>query len=123
MPHAYSDDLRARVIARIESGFSRHEAADGFDIGVSSAIRWAQRYAETGSFSAKPTGGSVSPLEARAGDLLALISEHAGLTLDEMTKIANQRGIKCARTSFWRFLTRHGITLKKNSARVRTRTA
>ena len=40
MPAAYSADIRGRVIARVESGSSRREAADQFEVSPSSAIRW-----------------------------------------------------------------------------------
>ena len=38
MPKSYSGDLRERVIEAVEMGASRREAADRFEISVSSAI-------------------------------------------------------------------------------------
>ena len=35
-------ELRVRVIRLVEEGASRREAAEQFDVGVSSAIRWVQ---------------------------------------------------------------------------------
>jgi transposase-like protein len=40
MPKAYSGDLRERVIEAVETGASRHEAAERFEVSVSSAIKW-----------------------------------------------------------------------------------
>ena len=40
MPAAYSTDIRGRVIASVESGSSRREAAEEFDVSPSSAIKW-----------------------------------------------------------------------------------
>ena len=57
MPAAYSADIRGRVIARVESGSSRREAADQFEVSPSSAIRWVSSYRATGSCAAKPRGG------------------------------------------------------------------
>ena len=37
----YPGALRVRVIRFVEAGGSRREAAEEFDVGVSSAIRWA----------------------------------------------------------------------------------
>ena len=37
MPAAYSADIRGRVIARVESGSSRREAADQFEVSPSSS--------------------------------------------------------------------------------------
>jgi transposase-like protein len=38
MPKAYSGDLRERVIEQVESGASRHEAAEQFDIPAAGAF-------------------------------------------------------------------------------------
>src|SRR6266567_2278478 len=60
MPKPYSNDLRARVIETIEAGASRREAAERYEISASAAVLWAQRWEETGSFAAKPSGGGTS---------------------------------------------------------------
>ena len=44
MPAAYSTDIRGRVIASVESGSSRREAAEEFDVSPSSAIKWVATY-------------------------------------------------------------------------------
>jgi transposase len=66
MPQSYSGDLRERVIGTVEAGASRREAAELFEISVSSAIRWGQRWREEGSSEPKPRGGSCSALENHA---------------------------------------------------------
>ena len=121
MARPYSADVRERVVGRVASGSSRRDAADQFEISASAAIRWAQRFRDTGSFAAKPTGGSVSPLEEHAPVLLALIAEQPDMTLDELVVVVHKRKIAGSRSALWRFLDRHGITFKKNSARSRTR--
>ena len=63
MPKAYSGDLRERVIEAVASGASRREAAERFEVSVSSAVKWLQRWRESRSAAPKPRGGSVSPLE------------------------------------------------------------
>ena len=63
MPKAYSADIRMRVIARVEGGASRREAAEQLDISPSAAVKWVKCFHETGSCAAKPRGGSTSPLE------------------------------------------------------------
>src|SRR6266446_9009754 len=45
----YSLDLRKRVVAAIEGGMSRNQAAKQFGVAVSTAIGWMQRVEETGS--------------------------------------------------------------------------
>ena len=42
MPRSYSADLCERVIEAVEMGASRHEAADRFEVSVSSVVKWHQ---------------------------------------------------------------------------------
>jgi len=116
MPKPCSVDLRERVLEAVMSGASRREAADRFEISASSAVKWLQRFEETGSIAAKPTGGSTSPLEKHADFLLALIAERPDLTLDEAVAAMRQRRIKGSRSAVWRLFDRHGISFKKKSA-------
>jgi transposase len=75
-------DLRERVLETVEAGASRREAAERFEVSASSAIKWMQRWHETGSVAAKPSGGSISPLETYADWLLTLIAEQPGCGAD-----------------------------------------
>jgi transposase len=116
MPKSYSSDLRERVIEAVEAGASRREAGERFEISASSSIRWLQRWHESRSAAPKPRGGSVSPLEEFAAEILALIDEQPDLTLVETVAELRRRRIRTSRSSLWRFLDRHGITLKKKPA-------
>ena len=78
----YPGELRTRVIDFVEEGGSRREAAEQFDVSVSSAIRWVQRFRENGTFEPMPSGGSTSPLEKYSRQILALIS--GGFTTAQM---------------------------------------
>ena len=113
MPRPYSGDLRARVIEEIASGASRREAAERYGISASVVVIWAQRWKQTGSFMAKPSGGSTSPLEDHAEFLLVLIAKRPDLTLDEIVAATEKRGIACSRTAVWRFFDRRNISFKK----------
>src|SRR6266404_9762599 len=84
MPKSYSADIRMRVIARVEGGASRREAAEQLDISPSAAVKWVKCFHETGSCAAKPRGGSISPLEKHSDFLLGLIEQQSDLTLDEV---------------------------------------
>ena len=116
MPKSYSADLRRRVIEAVETGASRREAAESFDIDASSAVRWLQCWKETRRCAPKPRGGSVSPLERHAEQILALVAEQPDLTLAETVAELRKRRIRTSRSSLWRFLDRHDITLKKKPA-------
>jgi transposase len=57
MPRPYSNDLRGRVIEAIEAGASRREVAERYELSASVVVLWAQRFEQTGSVAAKPSGG------------------------------------------------------------------
>ena len=115
MPQSYSGDLRERVIGAVEAGSSRREAADLFEISISSAIRWVQRWREERSSEPKPRGGSCSVLEDYAGSIRILVAEHPDWTLDEILAAMHKQGIPGSRTALWRFLDRHELTFKKKA--------
>lgn len=115
MPKPCSVDLRERVLGAVMAGASRREAAERFEISASSAVKWLQRFDETGSIAAKPTGGSASPLEEHANFLLELIAERPDLTLDEVVAAMRKRRIMGSRSAVWRFFDRHGISFKKKA--------
>ena len=116
MPRSYSADLRGRVIDAVEKdSASRREAAERFDVSVSSAVKWLQRWRQGRSAAPKACGGSVSPLEAHAEFILALVTERADLTLKETLVELLKRRIRTSKSALSRFFIRHNITLKKNS--------
>src|SRR6266436_4542351 len=111
MPKPYSDDLRERVIEAVAAGASR------FSLSASSAVRWLQRWRDTGNARAKLSGGSTSPLEEHVEWLLALVAEQPDLTLDEIVVAMRKQRIPGSRTAVWRFFERHNVTVKKKPAR------
>src|SRR5215467_1151906 len=93
----YPSALRMRVIDFVEAGGSRREAAEQFDVSVSSAIRWLQHFRNGGRSEPMPSGGSVSPLEKHAQRIFTLIAEQPDLTLDEMVRVLRKRRIPASR--------------------------
>ena len=57
MGKPYSVDLRKRVVAAIEGGMSRNQAARQFGVAISTAIGWMQRVEQTGSVAPGQMGG------------------------------------------------------------------
>jgi transposase len=100
----------------VEAGASRHEAAELFEISASSAVRWLQRWNETGSCASKPRGGSTSPLERHAEQILALVADKPDLTLKETVAELLKRRIRTSQSAVWRFYQRHNITFKKKES-------
>src|ERR1700681_394756 len=77
MTKPYSEDLRTRVVAAVVAGASCRDTAQRFSIGVSSVVRWAQRFRRTGSVAAKPMGGERnSRLKDERDWLLAPVPRH-----------------------------------------------
>jgi transposase len=77
------------------------------------AVKWLQRWRDSGSAKAKASGGSTSPLEKHAEWLLAAVAEQPDLTLDEIVAAMRKRRIPGSRTAVWRFFARQDLTFKK----------
>ncbi len=116
MTRAYSSDLRERVVEAVNEGATRYEAAERFGVSVSSAVRWHQAWRNEGTFEAKPGGGSRSPLDDYADEILGVVAEQRDRTLDEIVAAMHKRRLPGSRTALFRFLERHGITCKKKGA-------
>jgi transposase len=113
MTKPYSTDLRVRVVEAVDEGATRHEAAERFGVSVSSAVRWHQAWRHEGTIEAKPYGGSRSPLEDYAEEILGVIEAQPDLTLDEIVAVMRKQKIPGSRTALFRFLERRAVTSKK----------
>ena len=93
-----SDDLRARVVAAVEAGTSRRQAAARFGVSVSSVIRWVRRWRDRGEVCARPQGGDrrSGRSEAQAGLLLGQVEQRPDVTLAELQALLRERGSKRA---------------------------
>ena len=121
MTRALSDDLRKRVIEAVEGGMSRRAAATRFGIGASTAVKWVQRWRETGSRAPRLSGGDVRShrIDTFAEEIMALVERTPDITLAEIADhLAHSHGLRVAQSTIWRFFERHGVTYKK---RRRTR--
>src|SRR3979490_1873150 len=91
MPKAYSGDLRERVIEAVETGASRREAAERFEVSVNSAVKWLQRWRERRSAAPKLRGGSISPLEEFVTEILAGVGDRPGPLLVDTAAALRKR--------------------------------
>lgn len=73
MGKPYSLDLRKRIVAAIEGGMSRNQAAKRFGVAISTAIGWMRRVDKTGSVEPGQMGG-YKP-KAVSGDHAVLLSQ------------------------------------------------
>jgi transposase len=122
MAKTLSEDLRVRVIAAVEGGLSRNAAAARFGIAVATAVRWLRAWRVTGATAAKRKGGDLRShrIEAYREVILGAIEAQVDVTLVELADLLKpEHGASFAPSTIWRFLDRHGMTLKKNRARQR----
>jgi len=124
MARPYSQDLRERVVGAVEGGLSRRQAAERFEVAVSTVIEWIAAWRAEGRLAAKPMGGDHSSrLTADRDWLLARIAAAPDLTLEEIRAELAARGRHVGYGTVWRFFAAEGISFKKNRARQRTRAA
>jgi transposase len=124
MPAPYSQDLRERVIGFVEAGASARTAAKRFDISISTAIRWAQRWRAEGHAKARAMGGDHrSRLTEHRGLVLELVARQPDLTLQEIRSALAASGISVGLMTVWRFLAAHKLTVKKRACTLPSRTA
>ena len=116
MAGALSVDLRTRVVEAIKDGMSRRGAAAHFQVGVSSAIRWAKQAETTGDLTPKPQGGDrrSAAIEAQADTILSLLAERPDTTLAEFQAALADTGHRFSVSTIWRFFDRRKVTLKKS---------
>lgn len=115
MGYCLSDDLRIRVVSEVEKGSSCRAAAARFGVSVSSAIRWARAFRQTGSAEAKPQGGDrrSKRIEAHRVFILKAVEDRKDITLAELQERLARRGARFGIGTIWRFFDRNGITVKK----------
>jgi putative transposase len=89
------------VIEMVRAGASRREAAEEFSVADSTAVKWLQRWEESGSAEAKPRGGSVSPLEAHATLILEVVQAQPDATFVELLVVLKKWGIRTSRSALW----------------------
>ena len=123
---AISVDLRVRAceVVLLE-GLSCREAAERFDVSVSSVIRWVAQYRQTGSVDPQKQGGDrrSGRIEAAADFILNRIEAKRDITLAELQSELADRGVQVSIGAVWRFFDRRRITLKKTPRMLPNRSA
>lgn len=120
MVRPLSEDLRRRVVRRVEAGRSVREVAETFGVSVASVVRWSQRKRRTGNVAAKPMGSRMPRSLAGQRDwMLRRLEAKPDLTLRELVGELQARSIRASYGSVWRLLDDEGISFKKKPARKR----
>ena len=116
MSRPYSMDLRERVVAAVVTeGLSRHQAAARFGVAVSTAVKWLQRYEETGSVAPSQMGGQKpKALSGAHADWLRRRCKEKPFTLWGLVReLADQRGLKVDYRAVWSFVHAEKLSFKK----------
>jgi transposase len=124
MGKPYSVDLRRRVVAAIEAGMSRNQAAKQFGVAISTAIGWMQRVEQTGSVAPGQMGGHKP--KAISGEHAVWLSQRirAGdFTLRGLVAELGERGLKVDYRSVWEFVHAEKLSFKKKRGGWRTRSS
>ena len=123
MTKALSIDLCERVVAVIDGGLSRRQAAARFEVSVSSAIRWHALARRTGDATPRRQGGDrrSGRIEAHADVILSAVSKQPDITLAELRELLTGHGVSVGIATVWRFFARRKITLKKSPGMQRSR--
>ena len=110
MTKPYSNDLRERA------GGRRRDVAALFGVSASSVIRWAQRFAQTGSVAPGKVGGHRKPILAPFRDRLpAQLDARPETTLTELQEQLAYRGVRVSRDTVWRALRSWGYSFKRKT--------
>ncbi len=89
MTKALSIDLPERVVAVIDGGLSRRQAAARFGVSVSSAIRWHALVRRTRTAKPRRQGGDrrSDRIDAHADVILGGVAKHPDITLAELREL------------------------------------
>jgi transposase len=115
MGKPYSVDLRKRVVAAIEGGMSRNQAAKQFGVAISTAIGWMHRVEQTGSVAPGQMGGHKP--KAISGEYAVWLSQRIGagdFTLRGLVAELGGRGLKVDYRSVWEFVHAEKLSFKKS---------
>lgn len=117
MPRPYSTDLRERVLAASERGYTVKEVAELFGLAAATVKRWRRLQRRTGFADPEQHGGGHPP---RVGDqglsvVCQIVQEHADLTVAEIAAEYRARtGSAVSRSAMGRTLQRLALTRKKS---------
>ncbi len=115
---AISEDLRIRIVRKVASGLSRRQAAALFEVGASSAIRFAKRYAEEGALAIKPRPPRKRRLDPFGEDIRRCIAAKPDLTLEEISmRLPADHDAKASTSTIDDWLKANKLTFKKNRTR------
>ena len=115
MAKPYSMDLRERVVEAVErDGLSCNQAAARFEVAVSTAIGWINRFRRTGSVAPDRMGGNrPKKLVGDYRDWLLQRCRDSEFTLRGLVAELAQRGLSVDYRVVWTFVHDEKLSYKK----------
>ncbi|MCY3753513.1 MAG: hypothetical protein OXG99_05410 [Alphaproteobacteria bacterium] len=115
MPKALPIELRSRVLASLAEGMTFVEAAETFDVGVATIVRWRRLERERGDARPRKTGGDRRSwrIEAASGAILALLEEDPELPINALRAALREQGLVFGYGTVRMFLKRHGFKRRR----------
>jgi len=123
---AYSEDLRARVLAAVDGGLAARAAAGLFRVSVSYIYKALIRRRRTGETTARSRRGhrprKLNPAQEAA--LSAHIAAHPDLTLAALQEwLLAEHAVRLSNGAMWSAVARLGLSFKKRRSGQPSRTA
>ena len=115
----FSLDLRQRVMkTREENNWTQEEAADFFDVGLTTVKNWCRLYRKTGSLEPLPRGpGQPAKIDDKGLELIkSWVTEKPDLTIKELCQKYSKKVKPVSTSATSRALIKLGLTFKKKSS-------
>jgi transposase len=112
---AYSPDLRAKILAAVDAGLSKSQAARTFGVGLATIKRYAALRREQGSLDPKPHSGRPRTIRPEQQEVLrAQVTAHPAAYLDEHCVLWEAEwGVRISTSTMSRAIRKLGFTRKK----------
>ena len=111
---AYSEDIRKKIVAAIERGMPKAQAARTFDVSLSSVKRYARRVRQGESLTPKKSPGRPRKVDEKAQALLKEdVKERSGATISQRRRFLEHiTGTDLSDSTVRRLMKRLGFTQK-----------
>jgi transposase len=114
---SYSEDLRHKIVAAVERGMPKTQAARLFDVSLSSVKRYARMARQGNSLAPKKRPGRTPKVDEMVKKLLDQdMKERPAATIAERIGfLENITGERLSYSTIWRLLKRLGWSRKKGA--------
>ena len=114
---SYSEDLRHKIVAAVERGMPKTEAARLFDVSLSSVKRYARMARQGDSLAPKKRPGRAPKVDEKVKKLLNQdMKERPAATIAErISFLESITGERLSYSTIWRLLKRLGWSRKKGA--------